>query len=138
MNNIPSYIPRNFYIEKIKPYINKPIIKVLTGHRRVGKSYILYQLMDEIKKDEPTCQFIYINKELQEFRFMKSDDDLLEFVNQQVDKKKKVYLFVDEVQEILNFELALRSLLAENKYDIYCTGSNAGMLSGDLATHLTG
>jgi uncharacterized protein len=138
MNNIPTYIPRNFYIEKLRPYVNKSIIKVLTGHRRVGKSYLLYQLMDEIQKNDPKSQFLYINKELQEFRFMKSDEDLLNYVKQQVDKKEKAYLFIDEVQEIENFELALRSLLAENQYDIYCTGSNAGMLSGDLATHLAG
>jgi predicted AAA+ superfamily ATPase len=135
---IPFYLPRNFYIEKIKPFINKAIIKILTGYRRVGKSYLMYQLMDEIQKIEPNCRFIYINKELQEFRFMKTDADLLDFIKQKKSDTGKTYLFIDEVQEIINFEIALRSLLAENCYDIYCTGSNAGMLSGDLATHLTG
>jgi predicted AAA+ superfamily ATPase len=132
------YIRRAVYSERIKPYIGKQIIKVLSGQRRVGKSYILFQLIDDIKKDVPDANIIYVNKELKAFEFIKTENDLYLFVQKSLKKQRSNFLFVDEVQEIENFELAFRSLLAENTCDLFCTGSNAKLLSGELATALAG
>jgi Predicted ATPase (AAA+ superfamily) len=132
-----EYIKREKYVAKVRPFIGKEIIKILTGQRRVGKSYILYQLMDEIKGSVPDANIIYINLELEEFRAIKYSSDLYEYVKKHL-KNAHNYLFIDEVQEVENFQDTLRSLLAERKCDIYCTGSNANLLSGELATYLSG
>lgn len=133
-----EYIPRPDYIDRIRPFIGKDIIKVLVGQRRVGKSYLLYQLMDEIQKKYPKASVIYINKEDYAFRDMLTWKDLYEYIRKKRGSKTYCYLFIDEIQEIEEFERALRSLLSERVYDIYCTGSNARMLSGELATLLAG
>ena len=133
-----EYIKRNNYVERIKPYIGKPIIKVLTGQRRVGKSCIMLQLCDEVKALDKKANTIYINCELEEFRGIKTSSDLYIYVDTHFAAKKNNYLFIDEVQEIASFQDALRSLLAEQKCEIYCTGSNANILSGELATYLSG
>jgi predicted AAA+ superfamily ATPase len=131
-----NYIRQN-YIDRIKPFINKQLIKVLTGQRRVGKSYILSQLVDIIKEQEPESNIIFIDKEAFEFDFLKSYIDLYNYIKTKSSASKN-YIFIDEIQEISEFQKALRSLLSENIYDIYCTGSNAYTLSGDLATLLGG
>lgn len=133
-----EYIPRPYYIARIKPFMRKDIIKVLVGQRRTGKSYLLYQLMDEIKKEDPGAAVIYINKEEYAFRDILTWEDLYRYVTRESVNAGYCYLFIDEIQEIKEFERALRTLLYENRYDIYCTGSNARMLSGDLATLLSG
>ncbi|GBR74270.1 ATPase [Candidatus Termititenax aidoneus] len=93
--------------------------------------------MAEIRKNNPRANIIYVNTELAEFRSIKTDRDLYDLVKSKL-KKKYNYLFVDEIQEIEQFENALKSLFAEKRCDIYCTGSNAHLLSGELATHLAG
>ncbi len=133
-----EYISRSKYIGKINPYINKDIIKVLIGQRRVGKSYMLFQIMDEITKQDKKANIIYISKELDEFDHIKDYKDLIQEVNQKKTNKDKQYIFIDELQDIENFEKALRSLQAKKEFDIYCTGSNAKLLSGELATYLSG
>jgi predicted AAA+ superfamily ATPase len=133
-----EYISRPEYIERIKPFIGKDLIKVLVGQRRVGKSYLLYQLMDEIRKIHPKASVIYINKEDYAFREIRTWTDLYEYIKKERGNKKFSYIFIDEIQEIEEFERALRSIMAEGSYDIYCTGSNAQMLSGELATLLAG
>jgi len=133
---VKEYI-RKRYLDKIKPFIGKEIIKVLVGQRRVGKTTILKQLMQLIKLDDEKSNIIYINKEHNDFRDIVSSDDLFRYVKSKLSKTADNYVFIDEVQEIDNFEIALRQLFAEN-IDLYCTGSNAKMLSGDLATHLSG
>ncbi len=133
-----EYIPRPLYTRRIEPFVDKGIIKVITGQRRIGKSYILLQLSDTILSRKPDANIIYIDKELLEFSQLKNDMELYHYVKQKVAGNEHNYLFVDEVQEIENFQLALRSLLNEGICDIYCTGSNAKMLSGELATHLAG
>lgn len=135
---IKKYIKRQYYLKQITPFIDKDIIKVLVGQRRVGKSYLLFQIMDIIKEKHKTANIIYINKELNQFEHIKSHQDLIEFVKQRTKKNRKNYLFIDEIQDIKQFEKALRSLNASAKYDIYCTGSNANLLSGELATYLSG
>ena len=130
-------ILREEYTKRIQPFINKPLIKVLMGQRRVGKSYILLQIMQEIKTKTPDANIIFIDKELEEFSHIQDNKDLYSHIETRLQAKNN-YLFIDEVQEIRSFELCLRSLLNEEKCDIFCTGSNANLLSGELATHLAG
>ena len=132
------YINRPEYTNKIRPFIGKQIIKVIVGQRRVGKSYLLYQLMDTIKAENPLANILYINRELEEFIYLRTHLDLMEYLKDKLPENSQNYLFIDEIQEIESFQLALRSLLAENNCDIFCTGSNAKILSGELATYLSG
>jgi len=134
MKNI---LKRESYITKIKPFIGKNLIKVLVGARRTGKTYIIYQLIEQIKIDDKNANIIYINKEEHEFKSIKNDEQLYEYVISNSKPNQNNYLLIDEIQEIEKFEIALRELLIK-EYDIYCTGSNARMLSSDLATHLSG
>ena len=133
-------IDRPIYTERIAPFIGKNIIKVLTGQRRVGKSYLLQQLSRHIKQSQPDARILFINKELSTFSHIRTSDDLLAEVTKAFGDAPsgKCYLFIDEVQDIHDFEHALRSLLAETACDLYVTGSNATMLSGELATYLSG
>jgi uncharacterized protein len=133
-----NYTLRPYYTEKIKPFIGKKIIKVLTGQRRVGKSFVMLQLMDFIKESNPTANIIYINRELDQFAHLLTNNDLNEYLRDKFIKDVANYLFIDEIQEIDSFQLSIRSLFADNKCDIFCTGSNAAMLSGELATSLSG
>ena len=136
---IPSQVyKRNSYLEKIKPFIGQNLIKVLTGQRRVGKSYLLFQLIQLIKEQDSNAKIIYINKEDLAFSFLHTASDLNEYVLANSDKSAKTYLFIDEIQDIANFGDALRSLLLQQNLDIYVTGSNANLLSGDIAGHLSG
>ncbi len=118
--------------------MDKGIIKVLTGQRRVGKSYILMQLIKDIKQANPDANAIYINKELEEFRSIHDETDLFTYVNQKLVPSVNNYLFIDEIQDIRGFEHVLRSYQAEAKCEIICTGSNARMLSSELSTYLSG
>ncbi len=131
-------IDRPIYTNRIIPFIHKPVIKVLTGQRRVGKSYVMLQLMDHIRNTVAEANIVYINMELEDFVHIKNNTDLNEYLKDKWIDGKANYLFIDEVQEIASFERTLRSLLTKNTCDIYCTGSNANMLSGELATHLSG
>ncbi len=133
-----NYITRGGYLEKITPFINQNLIKVLVGQRRVGKSYLLFQIIDFIKSKDSNANIIYINKEQYEFDAIKTYNDLIEYVNTKVKKKVLNYLFVDEIQDVQEFERALRHFALDEKMDIYCTGSNANLLSGELATFLSG
>lgn len=137
--SIPTYlIQRESYISRIRPFMKKPIVKVLTGQRRVGKSFLLFQLMQVILTNDPKANIIYINKEDLFFNDIKTATDLNSYVIDRSDVKKLNYIFIDEIQEIIDFEKAIRSLLLNENNDIYITGSNAKMLSGELASLLGG
>jgi len=131
-------IDRPVYTKKISPFIGKGIIKVLTGQRRVGKSCILQQLMRVIKEKDPSANIISINMEFEEFRSIRNDEDLFGFLKDKFLPKVENYLFIDEIQDIAGFENVLRSLQAKESCDIFCTGSNAKILSGELSTYLSG
>lgn len=131
-------ISRPLYLEQIKPFVNKQIIKVLVGQRRVGKSYVLLQIMEYIRKTYPSANLIRIDMEREEFRHLRTGSDLYLFIKSKLDQAAPNYVFVDEVQEVAEFENAIRSLHNENETDLYITGSNARMLSGELATTLSG
>jgi hypothetical protein len=108
------------------------------GQRRVGKSYILKQVSQEILSRYPGAEILFIDKEKYEFDFIKDYKDLMSYIQEKANSQGKTYLFIDEVQEIEHYELALRSLQSDGNFDIYCTGSNAKLLSGELATALAG
>ncbi len=133
-----TYISRPYYINKVRPYIDKPLIKVFIGQRRVGKSYVMRQISDEILSNNTQANIIFIDKERLEFSSLTDEQELNNYVKQHLAKNQKNYLFIDEVQEIQHFELCLRSLLNEGQCDIYCSGSNAYLLSGELSTYLSG
>ena len=131
-------IKRTSYTERIAPFINKNIIKVLIGQRRVGKSCILRQIQDHIMQTQPESNTICINKELEEYSFIRTHDDLSQYVKDHLKEGKANYLFIDEVQDTQGFENTLRSLQAQDACDIFVTGSNATMLSSELSTYLSG
>ncbi|MHA8050407.1 ATP-binding protein [Aquirufa sp. ROCK-SH2] len=118
--------------------MDKSIIKVLTGQRRVGKSYLLFQIIAKILDKNPAACIIYINKEDLAFQAISNAEELNLYVQKSKAKEAKTYVFIDEIQEITDFHLALRSLLLDESLDIYCTGSNANMLASDIAGHLSG
>jgi predicted AAA+ superfamily ATPase len=129
---------RAAYLERVKPFIGKNVIKVFTGQRRVGKSYLLFQLIQLIRQLDPEAGVLYINKEDLAFTTIKTAHDLNDYVLAHKSKQGKTYIFIDEIQEIEHFEEALRSLLLHSDIDLYCTGSNANLLSADVAGYLSG
>ena len=131
-------IVRKKYLDKLIPFIGKQLIKVLTGQRRVGKSYVLKQVMIYINEIDLEANIIYINKEDLGFSDLQNASDLYAYVLQKTKTGAMNYVFIDEIQEIEQFENALRSLLLNPHYDLYITGSNANLLSGELATYLSG
>ena len=133
---------RELYIEKIKPFIDKDIIKVLTGIRRSGKSVMLKLIMEELKQNKiDEKQFININFENLINRELTTADKLHEYILKKASEiKKKCYIFLDEIQEVKDWEKCINSLRVDEEYDfdIYITGSNAKLLSGELSTYLAG
>ena len=131
-------INRKQYADRVLGYLGKGLILVLTGQRRVGKSCILQSVAKQITAKDDSANVIYINKEYAEFNSLKTDEDLNEYVAAHLKDQRHNYLFVDEVQDIDGFENALRNFQAKGLCDIVVTGSNAKMLSGELATYLSG
>jgi len=131
-------VVRESYTERIKPFIGKQIVKVFTGQRRVGKSFILYQIMQIITKQDPLANLIYVNKEDNTYDSIRTYKDLIKFVESGKSNGKTNYIFIDEIQEISEFEKAVRSLLLDRRNDLYITGSNAKVFSSEIATLLGG
>ena len=119
-------------------YMDKGMMIALTGQRRVGKSYILRQLVKDIQDRNPNANIIYINKEKKKFADLRTDDDLSAYLEGKIDEDKDNYLLIDEVQDIERYENTLRSLNADEECQIIITGSNAKMLSSELSTYLGG
>jgi len=136
---IPKTIhKREVYLDRIKPFIGKQLIKAFTGQRRVGKSYLLFQVIEHIQTIDLNATIIYINKENIQFESIKTYIELVEYIQENKSKNGKTYVFIDEIQDIAHFEKALRSLVLDEMIDLYCTGSNANLLSGELSTLLSG
>ena len=135
-------LKRDEYIKQIVPFIDKDVIKVLTGIRRSGKSVMLKLLMEELKNiGINEKQFIYINFENLKYRNLKNYERLYDFILNKVDDKyKSYYIFLDEIQEVEEWERCVNSLRVDEelRFDIYITGSNAKLLSGELSTYLAG
>lgn len=134
-----DYIFRDKYIEKIKKFIDKPIVKILTGMRRVGKSTILNIIKDDVLKDVPVENKIYMNFESFEFFDIKDAKALKEYLDEKLkDKEGRIYFFFDEIQLVKDWEKVINGLRVGLDCDIYITGSNSKLISGDLATLLAG
>jgi len=133
-------IKREIYMAKIRPFINKEIVKVLTGIRRSGKSVMLELVKQElIDQGANESQFLHINFESKKYEFALSVEALYEVVRELALKEQhKIYLLLDEIQELDGWEKLVNSCLVDFDADIYITGSNAKLLSGELATYLAG
>lgn len=134
-------IIRDKYLSKIRPFYDVDLIKVITGIRRCGKSVILTQIIEELKKNGvKDNQIVYINFESKEYSMIKNDDDLYVYVKEKMKDKTKNYLFFDEIQNVNGWEKTVNSFKADYKENvsIFLTGSNSDLLSGELATHLAG
>ena len=128
---------RQTYIDKIENYLGKDFIIVLVGQRRVGKSYTLRMIRD-LKEQDGNNNIIYIDKEKAEFDFIKTYQDLNEYIKSKYVRGKMNYILVDEIQDIEQFERTVRSYYSEPDAEVIITGSNAKMLSGDLSTLIGG
>ena len=131
-------IERTEYLEKLKRFKDKDLIKVVTGIRRCGKS-TLFELFIKYLKEIgiKDSQIIKINLEDAEYDF-KDYKELYNYINNKLDSKTKYYIFLDEVQNVPMFQKAVDSLYIKKNVDVYITGSNAYLLSGELATLLSG
>ena len=135
-----ALIQRDAYLNFIENYIDKPIVKVLIGMRRVGKSAIIKLLINKLlKKNISASNILYINKESLEFDEIKNYKDLYRYaINYFKGIKNRKYIFIDEIQEIAEWEKSVNSFLADNYGDITISGSNSKLLSSELATLLSG
>lgn len=132
-------IKRELYLQKIKPFINKPIIKVLTGIRRSGKSELMKMVRDELlSQGVPENNIIYLNFESLRWADLSNSMALYGYICEHIATNSKTYIFLDEIQEVENWEKVVNSLMADFDVDIYITGSNSRMLSSELSTYLTG
>lgn len=131
-------INRNQYLERMISVIGTPDIKVITGVRRSGKSKLLEAFKDYIETEYTDYNIIHINFNLPEFDHLLEYKPLYEYIKSQYLKGKQNFVLIDEVQMCQDFEKAINGLHAAEQYDIYITGSNAFLLSSDLATLFTG
>ena len=132
-------VKRDLYLDKIRPFIDKPFIKVITGIRRCGKSTILMMIKEEIlDKGIDDSNIVYINFESMLYSDIDNSKKLYSYVKDQVKNSNKYYLFFDEIQEVKDWEKSINSFLIDFDCDIYITGSNSKLLSSELATYLTG
>ncbi|NMB94172.1 MAG: ATP-binding protein [Flexilinea flocculi] len=133
-------IKRKSYLQKIHPFIGLDLVKVLTGIRRSGKSVMLSLIMDELREQGiPQDHIVSLNFENFENNHLCTAEKLHTYVSDRIaDSKDKYYLFFDEIQEVERWEKGVNSLRVKYGCDIYITGSNAKLLSGELATYLAG
>ncbi|MDR0290995.1 MAG: AAA family ATPase, partial [Treponema sp.] len=139
-------IRREIYMEKVRRFIDKPVVKVITGMRRCGKSVILKLIREELaQRGIPPEQILYFNFESMGIAFLREADALYAFIaniarQQQSSQRrpKRLYIMLDEVQRIAQWEQAVASFRVDLNCDIYITGSNSKLLSGNIAELLAG
>ena len=132
-------VKRERYLQRIRPFYDSEMVKVITGIRRCGKSTLMQQIIAEIQqRNVADDHIIYINFESYKFRKISNPDALYEYVKNRIKDTKKYYLFIDEIQNVPEFELVINSFRATHNISIFITGSNSKLLSGELATHLSG
>lgn len=133
------YIKREQYLKEIRQYYEIDLIKVITGIRRSGKSKLLESIIEEIKEiginDD---HIIYINFEDLDYEFIDTAQKLNKFIKDKIFDQNKYFIFLDEIQHVDQFEKAIASFKATMNVSIFITGSNSKLLSGELATLLTG
>lgn len=135
---INEYIPRPQYLDKIFKYEGQNLIKVLTGQRRVGKSCLLNTVEKNLRQSYPEANFIRINLEDFAFSHIMDAADLNNEIVGRLSETSRNYIFIDEIQEIKDFDKVVRSLCLDSNNDIYVTGSNSSMLSSEIASRLAG
>lgn len=132
-------VKRHQYLEKLKKLKDMQIIKVVTGFRRCGKSTLLLQFQEYLKEcGVDDSQIISINFEKLEFEHLLNYKELYSYITERLHPEKMTYIFLDEIQLVEGYQKAVDSLFVRDNVDIYITGSNAQMLSGELATLLSG
>lgn len=131
-------IVRESYLSHIISHLNRGMMIILVGQRRVGKSFMLRQLLSWLEVNKPNATVVYINKELLEFDNITKAMELYDYVSPRFNVGGDNYLLIDEVQDIEGYEDALRSLHAEDRCQIIATGSNAYIFSSELSTRLGG
>lgn len=133
-------IKRKFYLEKIVKLIDTEDIKVITGVRRCGKTVLLKQIIDELEnRGIDSENIIYMSFESSKYKNIRNDNDLDEFIFSKTNNLNgKIYLLFDEIQKVKNWEVSLNSYRVDLECDIYITGSNSQLLSGELATLISG
>ena len=132
-------IKREIYLKKIRPFYESDIIKVITGVRRSGKSVLLKTIIEELNGNGiDDAHIIYLNLEDMDYEYIENASDLNKEIKARIQDGDKYYLFLDEIQHITSFEKALASFRATLNASIFVTGSNSTLLSGELATLLTG
>ena len=131
-------LPRPQYTEKIADLINRGMMLILVGQRRVGKSKVLELFKNWLNQNRPKANIVYINKEYQEFRNIATAEQLYDYAVDRLPEDGENYLLIDEVQDIENYENALRSFHADNRCQVIATGSNAYIFSSELGTRLFG
>ncbi|WP_071058194.1 ATP-binding protein [Pelistega sp. MC2] len=132
-------ISRPNYLQQLIPFINKPVIKVITGIRRSGKSTVIKLLQAElIAQGIRNEQIIYINLESFAFNEFKTADKLYVLVKEKIQTADKYYLLLDEIQEVIDWEKAVNAFMVDFNLDLYITGSNSHLLSSELSTYLAG
>ena len=143
-NTIDCGFPRPLYTTSIDQYLGSKVVKVLTGQRRVGKSYILRQTaMHLMQQGVSGNNIVFINRELTAFDFIENYQDLDSFIRlyrQELKPEGRIYIFIDEVQDIDGWERVVNSLSQDytEDYEVFITGSNSKMFSGELSTLLSG
>ena len=132
-------LKREMYLEQIRPYYDSDIIKVITGVRRCGKSMLLDEIKDELLgQGISSDKIIYLNLEDMDYEYIVNASDLNKEIKSRISDNGKYYIFLDEVQHVKDFEKALASFRAKLEVSLFVTGSNSTILSGELATLLTG
>ena len=132
-------IQRKQYMNKLIKMKDENIIRVITGIRRCGKSTLLLLFQDYLKQNGVDCsQIVSINFEDMQYEYLQDYRKLYDYVSARLVVGKKTYVFLDEIQSVKDFQKAVNSLYIKDNVDVYITGSNAHILSGDLATVLSG
>lgn len=139
MKEIRMEIIRERYLSQIRPYYDLDLIKVITGVRRAGKSVLLNSIQKELAaKGVDSAHLIYINHEDLDYEYIVTASDLHKEIKKRITDDQKYYIFLDEIQHVKDFEKALASFRATWNVSLFVTGSNSTLLSGELATLLTG
>lgn len=144
-NRFDNGVERSWYLERILPYMGNRVIKVVTGQRRAGKSWLMRQVISSMLERhimEPR-QILYVNKEFYGYRFLQTPGDLMDLYDtycREINPDKKSYVFLDEVHNVDGWERVVDSLSQDPSIDceVFLTGSNSKLLSGELSTLLSG
>lgn len=132
-------VKREQYLERIRPFYDSEMVKVITGIRRCGKSTIMKQIIEEIRdRGIAEDHILYLNFEIYQYRKLCEADAFNDYVEDFIKDEQKYYLLFDEIQNVTDFELVINSFRASHDVSIFMTGSNSKLLAGELATHLSG